>query len=133
MKKQNFFYTLLFCMMAMVVSFASCSDDDDSNNNSGDASSIVGTWADSEDSNDVYVFNSDGTFANYYYEDGKTWVYSGTYQYNASAKTLRITITNTNDPDDYDPKDTYRVTSISSNSITLVDSDGDPLVLIRTK
>ena len=135
MKKQNLFYTLLFCMMAMVVSFASCSDDDDNDN-----SPFVGSWVDSERSDDLYVFNSDGTWTNYLKDSGKVWIVKGTYQYNASSKQLRITFTYSNDPEDKDDlpwTEVYNVVSVSDNTITLVDPedpDGadDPIVLVRT-
>lgn len=135
MKKQNILYTLLFCMMAMVVSFASCSDDDDNDN-----SLLVGSWVDSERSDDLYVFNSDGTWTNYCKDSGKVWIMKGTYQYNASSKQLRLTFTYSNDPEDEDDlpwTEVYNVASVSDNTITLVDPedpDGadDPIVLVRS-
>lgn len=136
MKRQSIFYTLLFCMMAMVVSFASCSDDDDNDN-----SIFVGSWVDSEDSDDLFVFNSDGSWTNYFKESGKVYIDKGTYQYNASSKQLRLTFTYSNSPeideDDLPWTEVYNVVSVSDNTITLVDPedpDGadDPIVLVRT-
>lgn len=131
MKKQNLFYTLLFCMMAMVVSFASCSDDDDNEN-----SPFVGSWVDSEHEGDSYVFNSDGTWGLYF---DQTWdsvhekgYYKGTYRYDASSKLLYLTITALSDDEDQDDlpwTEIYKVTSVSSNSITLVDPEDPEYVL----
>lgn len=129
MKRQNILYTLLFCMMAMVVSFASCSDDDDNNSSQdGDASALVGNWlgGDGEDTW-LYVFNSNGTFVYYEREeDGFLFVEKGTYQYNASREELNITTTYSSLDDDqkYLPwTEVYNVISVSQNTLVIADSE----------
>lgn len=129
MKKQNILYTLLFCMMAMVVSFASCSDDDENNSSQGgDASALVGNWlgGDGEDTW-LYVFNSNGTFVYYEREeDGFLFVEKGTYQYNASREELDITTTYSSLDDDqkYLPwTEVYNVISVSQNTLVIADSE----------
>lgn len=129
MKKQNILYTLLFCMMAMAVSFASCSDDDENNSSQGgDASALVGNWlgGDGEDTW-LYVFNSNGTFVYYEREeDGFLFVEKGTYQYNASREELDITTTYSSLDDDqkYLPwTEVYNVISVSQNTLVIADSE----------
>lgn len=81
---------MLSCMM-FVMTFSSCSSDDESSSSS--SSSLVGTWVNTNDPNDVLTIGSNGSWYAVVNKNSK-WeqIRKGTYTYDASSRTIIVSI-----------------------------------------
>lgn len=113
MKTLRFFGMALMTIL-LSVSFTACSSDDDDN---GSNSAIVGKWSWDGEEDDYFIFKSNGTGYNYWYDDDENEWTTDNFSYKLQDEVLTIVW----DGDEAD-KDTYKCT-INSNKMTWYDID----------
>lgn len=139
MKKINFLW-LISILMLLPTSFISCSDDDDEEV-VGDFAELLGTWQltrvdgwelcdehgkddlteiVSEDEASFYDFKEDGTYREYWFDDGG-WSNSGTYVFDKEAKTLTV-------KEKGYSAEKYEVLTLTSSKLVLVDNDDEAYI-----
>lgn len=64
MKKNFYFMSLLIGLFVSAFVFTACSSDDDNDDAGGESKGFVGIWTQNGD-DDIFVFNSDGTWVTY--------------------------------------------------------------------
>lgn len=132
MKKTFRLFGLLMMAVILSLGMSACSDDDGVADPSTHDPELVGLWAEKGDSNNTFLFESNGTFKNQYDEDGDIeWVKG---KWSTSDGKMVVKVTSSNFPIPEREKELHLYYRIDAGNTLYVDDDGSfryPDVYVR--